>query len=78
LSLRNFRNTIPEIFLQHTSDLISSITSKRNHSWFRIRYWDTVLQLWLPSSYNSVSQMIRQSGNRSVRGSLNASSLYNR
>ncbi|OGE51462.1 hypothetical protein PENARI_c013G07522 [Penicillium arizonense] len=27
LSLRNFRNTIPEIFLQHTSDLISSHTT---------------------------------------------------
>lgn len=26
LSLRNFRNTIPEIFLQHTSDLISTHT----------------------------------------------------
>ncbi|GFF61631.1 quinic acid utilization activator [Aspergillus lentulus] len=27
LSLRNFRNSIPEIFLQHTSDLISSHTT---------------------------------------------------
>lgn len=27
LSLRNFRSTIPEIFLQHTSDLISSHTT---------------------------------------------------
>jgi len=27
LSLRNFRSTIPEIFLQHTSDLISSHTN---------------------------------------------------